>query len=170
MVNAPFRVCVVFSLRSKRFCAEDRGFLSEAGQFPFGKPLTGVVRPRCSASRPVWSGWTGIFGIARLVLLVTMHLVLCFFPCRQARDARHHGWYRPGGLVCWFCRCPSRGAPLGVRSTLASLAVVLGRYKVSRRPSACLLLDGECVLYDAAAIVLFHLPWRDTLTKLHRPF
>ena len=25
--------------RSKRFCAEDRGFLSEAGQFPFGKPL-----------------------------------------------------------------------------------------------------------------------------------
>ena len=22
-------------------------------------------------------------GIARLVLLVTMHLVLCFFPCRQ---------------------------------------------------------------------------------------
>ena len=26
--------------RSKRFCAEDRGFLSEAGQFPFGKPLT----------------------------------------------------------------------------------------------------------------------------------
>ena len=30
---------VVISLRSKRFCAEDRGFLSEAGQFPFGKPL-----------------------------------------------------------------------------------------------------------------------------------
>ena len=48
MVNAPFRECVVFSLgdpnvfvrriicpclwrvRSKRFCAEDRGFLSEA--------------------------------------------------------------------------------------------------------------------------------------------
>ena len=32
-------------------------------------------------------------GIARLVLLVTMHLVLCFFPCLQARDARHHGKY-----------------------------------------------------------------------------
>ena len=41
-------------------------------------------------------------GIARLVLLVTMHLVLCFFPCLQARDARHHGWYGPGVLVCWF--------------------------------------------------------------------
>ena len=53
-------------------------------------------------------------GIARLVLLVTLHLVLCFSPCRQARDARHHGWYGPGGLVCWFWRCPSRGAPLGV--------------------------------------------------------
>ena len=25
-----------------------------------------------------------------------------FLPCRQARDARHHGWYGPGGLVCWF--------------------------------------------------------------------
>ena len=37
VVNAPFRECVVLSLRSKRFCAEDRGFLSEAGQFPFGK-------------------------------------------------------------------------------------------------------------------------------------
>ena len=45
MVYAPFRECVVLSLRSKRFCAEDRGFLSEAGQFPFGKPLSGVVRP-----------------------------------------------------------------------------------------------------------------------------
>ena len=32
-------------------------------------------------------------GIAGLVLLVTMHLVLCFFPCRKARDARHHGKY-----------------------------------------------------------------------------
>ena len=39
VINAPFRECVVFPLRSKRFCAEDRGFLSEAGQFPFGKPL-----------------------------------------------------------------------------------------------------------------------------------
>ena len=27
-------------MRSKRFCTEDRGFLSEAGQFPFGNPLT----------------------------------------------------------------------------------------------------------------------------------
>ena len=27
----------LYRMRSKRFCAEDRGFLSEAGQFPFGK-------------------------------------------------------------------------------------------------------------------------------------
>ena len=39
-------MCGIFFVRSKRFCAEDRGFLSEAGQFPFGKPLTGVTRPR----------------------------------------------------------------------------------------------------------------------------
>ena len=29
----------LYRVRSKRFCAEDRGFLSEAGQFPFGKTL-----------------------------------------------------------------------------------------------------------------------------------
>ena len=32
----PFRVCKLAKRRSKRFCAEDRGFLSEAVQFPFG--------------------------------------------------------------------------------------------------------------------------------------
>ena len=41
-------------------------------------------------------------GIARLVLLVTVHLVLCFLPCLQARDPRHHGRYGPEGLVCCF--------------------------------------------------------------------
>ena len=47
-------------------------------------------------------------GMARLVLLVTVHLVLCFLPCLQARDARHHGRYgsegfvrHVQGLVCW---------------------------------------------------------------------
>ena len=33
-------------------------------------------------------------GMARLVLLVTVHLALCFLPCLQARDdAEHHGRY-----------------------------------------------------------------------------
>ena len=41
-------------------------------------------------------------GMARLVLLVTVNLVLCFFPSLQARDARHHGRYGPGGLICWY--------------------------------------------------------------------
>ena len=48
-------------------------------------------------------------GMARLVLLVTVHLALCFLPCLQARDAQHHGRYGPeegfvrhvqGLLVC----------------------------------------------------------------------
>ena len=86
-------------VRSKRFCAEDRGFLSEAGQFPFGKPLTGVARPKMFCITAGLVQMDSYIGIARLVLLVTMHLVLCFLPCRQARDARHHGWYGPGGLV-----------------------------------------------------------------------
>ena len=38
-------------------------------------------------------------GMARLVLLVTVHLVLCFLLCLQARDARHHGRYGPEGFV-----------------------------------------------------------------------
>ena len=83
VVNAPFRECVVLSLRSKRskrFRAEDRGFLSEAGQFPFGKPLTGVVRPRMFCITTGLVQMDSYIGIARLVLLVTMHLVLCFFP------------------------------------------------------------------------------------------
>ena len=40
--------------------------------------------------------------MARLVLLMTVHLVLCFLPSLQARDARHHGQHGPEGLVCWF--------------------------------------------------------------------
>ena len=41
-------------------------------------------------------------GMARLVLLVMVHLVLCFLPFLQALDARHHGRYGPGGLVCLY--------------------------------------------------------------------
>ena len=33
-----------------------------------------------------------------LVLLVTMHLMLYSFVCREARDARHHGWFRRSHL------------------------------------------------------------------------
>ena len=33
-----------------------------------------------------------------LVLLVTLHSALCFFPCRQAQDARH-GQYAPEGML-----------------------------------------------------------------------
>ena len=39
-----------------------------------------------------------LWGMARLVLLVTVHLALCFLPCLQARDARHHGRYGPEGI------------------------------------------------------------------------
>ena len=41
-------------------------------------------------------------GMAKLVLLMTVHVVLCFLPSLQARDARHHGQYGPEGLVCRF--------------------------------------------------------------------
>ena len=41
-------------------------------------------------------------GMARLVLLMTVHFVLCFLPSLQACDAWHHGQYGPEGLVFWF--------------------------------------------------------------------
>ena len=66
--------------------------------------------PRCSTSWPVLNRRTVMCSsCARLVFLAFLHLALCFLPCLQARDARHHGRYGPGGffrhvqgLVCWY--------------------------------------------------------------------
>ena len=50
----------LYRMRSKRFCAEDRGFLSEAGQFPFGFASWAKRRSKrflCGGSRlPFGSG------------------------------------------------------------------------------------------------------------------
>ena len=179
VVNAPFRECVVLSLRSRRFCAEDRGSFSEVGQFPFGKPLTGVVRPRMFCITTGLVQLDSYFGIARLVLLVTMHLVLCFFPFVRPELL---GIMAGMDQEAWACVCAWPGLswclPFAglVRDMLAALlfevslflsvfrvcptfivllllfaavCTVLGsrscgshrslwRYKVSRRPSACL--------------------------------
>ena len=69
---------------------------------------SGVVRPKMLCIKAGMVQKDSCSGMARLVLLVTVHLVLCFFPSLQARDARHHGWYGPEGfvrhvqgLVCW---------------------------------------------------------------------
>ena len=85
MVNAPFSGVCGFSFgRSKRFCAEDRGFLSEAGQFPFGKPLSGVTRPRlwfCVLVSTV-RRFLSVFVLSVLLLefsfLLSVFRVLCF--------------------------------------------------------------------------------------------
>ena len=62
---------------------------------------SGVARPKMLCIMASLVQVDSYSGMARLVLLVTVHLVLCFLPCLPARDARHHGWYGPGGLVCW---------------------------------------------------------------------
>ena len=41
-----------------------------------------------------------IDGHAWLVLMVTLHLALCFFPCRQGQDALHLCRYGSEGLAC----------------------------------------------------------------------
>ena len=63
---------------------------------------SGVVRPKMLRIMAGMVQKDSCSGIARLVLLMTVHLVLCFLPSLQARDARHHGQYGPEGLVCWF--------------------------------------------------------------------
>ena len=45
LVMYPQIVSELLRVRSKRFCAEDRSFLSEGGQFPFGKPLIAASDP-----------------------------------------------------------------------------------------------------------------------------
>ena len=64
--------------------------------------LSGVVRPTMLRIMAGMVQKDSCSGMARLVLLMTVHFVLCFLPSLQARDARHHGRYGPVGLVCWF--------------------------------------------------------------------
>ena len=51
----------------------------------------GRFGPEVQLRRHWWHAW--------LVLLVTLHLALCFLPCLLARDARHHGRYGPEGIL-----------------------------------------------------------------------
>ena len=51
----------------------------------------GRFGPEVQLRRHWWHAW--------LVLLVTLHLALCFLPCLLARDARHHGRYGPEGML-----------------------------------------------------------------------
>ena len=107
MFYAPFRECVVLSLRSKRFCAEDRGFLSEAGQFPFGKPLSGDPGIFCSRV-------LSVFLLAVLLLEVS-------FSCRFSFLSYFY-WclsFPVQGVVCVFTATMGRifGPAKGMSST-----------------------------------------------------
>ena len=51
----------------------------------------GRFGPEVQLRRHWWHAW--------LVLLVTLHLALCFLPCLLARDARHHGRCGPEGIL-----------------------------------------------------------------------
>ena len=51
----------------------------------------GRFGPEVQLRRHWWHAW--------LVLLLTLHLALCFLPCLLARDARHHGRYEPEGIL-----------------------------------------------------------------------
>ena len=63
---------------------------------------SGVVRPKMLCIMAGFVQMDSHSGMARLVLLVIVHLVLCFLPSLQACDAWHHGQYGPEGLVCLY--------------------------------------------------------------------
>ena len=53
--------------------------------------------------------------------LAILHLALCFLPCLQARDARHHGRYGTGGHVCSWLVSLYGASYLAVSCSLFSL-------------------------------------------------
>ena len=64
--------------------------------------------PRCSTSWPVRNRSTATCSsCARLVFLAISNLALCFLPCLQARDARHHGRRGPRDSYVEVHRCSS---------------------------------------------------------------
>ena len=56
---------------------------------------SGVVWPKMLRIMAGMHQEDGYSGMARLVLLLTVHLVLCFLPSLQAQDARLHGRHGP---------------------------------------------------------------------------
>ena len=78
-----------------------QGFRSRSSFSSAQCSLVLTTGPRCSTSWPVRNRRTvTCSSCARLVFLAILHLALCFLPCLQARDARHHVRYGPGGHVC----------------------------------------------------------------------
>ena len=86
--------------RQRQWFACSAGFTGD--DVPRVMFLSGVVRPTMLRIMAGMVQKDSCSGMARLVLLMTVHFVLCFLPSLQARDARHHGRYGPVGLVCWF--------------------------------------------------------------------
>ena len=87
----PFRVCKLAKRRSKRFCAEDRSFLSEAKQFPFGKTF-GVHR-ECNFHGnmrvPAWAP-LGLLSSALLFMTCTKNANLGTCWSSQENSAVHN--------------------------------------------------------------------------------
>ena len=108
------------SLRGRAHRRQRQWYACNAGFTGYDAPRvmfpTGVARPkmlRILAGMDQKDRCSGIFkagfpgyntplavlcGMARLVLLVTVHLALCFLPCLRARDARRHDRYGPEGI------------------------------------------------------------------------
>ena len=75
---------------------------------------SGVVWPKMLCLMAGMVQMNSCSGMARLVLLMTVHFVLCFLPSLQARDARHHGQYGQEVWFAGFFRCSSRCVPFSV--------------------------------------------------------
>ena len=83
--------------RQRQWSACSAGFTGD--DIPCVMFPSGVARPKMLDIMAGLVQMDSYIGTARLVLLVTLHLPLCFLHCLQARDARHHGRCGPEGTI-----------------------------------------------------------------------
>ena len=91
-----------------RFRRCGQGFPSRSSFSGAQCSLLLTTGPRCSTSWTVRNRRTvTCSSCARLVFLAILHFALCFLPCLQARDARHHGRHGPQDSYVEVHRCSS---------------------------------------------------------------
>ena len=117
-----------------------------------GRPaVPGIMVFVVSRKWPRSSSTTAVV-CSMLVLLVTIHFVLCSLVCRQARDAGHHGWYvdrRDGVLraVLGWRPVQSLGCSLLRPLCAAAGAMVYLAVNMLRQVPAVLFDSGRCLIF-----------------------
>ena len=99
-----------------------------------------------------------------LVLLVTLHIALYFFPCRQGQDTLHLGWYGSEELACLQGRQhPCRGAEA---DSLGPLSIVIPHLQyIDKVVDVCCAGVGD----GRDLTVAWSISWRSSSTVMDVP-